>query len=130
LDQPTKRDDLEFATIPETSLRISPVGLGTWAIGGWMRGGMDDVESVSTIHAATERGVYLIDTARAYGFRGSEEIVGRKVADAKRRLRVVIATKPDAGGRTARSSAMQRDRIMRGYQLVALPTPRSLAETD
>jgi aryl-alcohol dehydrogenase-like predicted oxidoreductase len=44
---------MEFATIPGTSLRISRVGLRTWAIGG----GMDEAESVSTIRAAIERGV-------------------------------------------------------------------------
>jgi aryl-alcohol dehydrogenase-like predicted oxidoreductase len=53
LDQPIGRDDIEFATIPGTSLRISRFGLGTWAIGG----GMDEAKSVSTIHAAIERGV-------------------------------------------------------------------------
>ena len=72
---------MEFATIPETPLKISRVGLGTWAIGGWMWGGTDDDESITTIHAAVERGVNLIDTAPAYGFGRSEEIVGRAIAE-------------------------------------------------
>jgi hypothetical protein len=38
---------MEFATIPETSIRISRVGLGTWAIGGWMWGGTDQGASVA-----------------------------------------------------------------------------------
>src|SRR6201984_1874585 len=84
---------MEFATIPETSIRISRVGLGTWAIGGWMWGGTDEEESVKTIHAAVERGITLIDTAPAYGFGRSEEIVGRALAAGKLRSRVVIATK-------------------------------------
>jgi len=84
---------MEFATIPETSLRVSRVGLGTWAIGGWMWGGTDDEGSITTIHAAVERGINLIDTAPAYGFGHSEEIVGRAIAAERLRSRVVIATK-------------------------------------
>jgi aryl-alcohol dehydrogenase-like predicted oxidoreductase len=105
---------MEFATIPETSIRISRVGLGTWAIGGWMWGGTDDAESIATIHAAVERGVNLIDTAPAYGFGRSEEIVGRALADGRLRSRVVIATKMGLqwqDGKVFRNAS--RDRIMR-----------------
>ena len=84
---------MEYATIPETSLRLSRVGLGTWAIGGWMWGGTDEEESVRTIHAAVERGINLIDTAPAYGFGRSEEIIGRAIVEGQLRSRVVIATK-------------------------------------
>jgi len=84
---------MEFATIPQTSYRISRVGLGTWAIGGWMWGGTDEEQSVMTIQAAVERGITLIDTAPAYGFGRSEEIVGHAISAARLRSRVVIATK-------------------------------------
>ena len=82
-----------FATVPGASVRISRVGLGTWAIGGWMWGGTSDAESIATIRAAVERGVNLIDTAPAYGFGRSEESVGRAIAESRLRSRVVIATK-------------------------------------
>ena len=85
--------DMEFATIPGTSLKVSRIGLGTWAIGGWMWGGTDDEESIATIRDGLERGLNLIDTAPAYGFGRSEEIVGRALADGRLRSRVVIATK-------------------------------------
>jgi aryl-alcohol dehydrogenase-like predicted oxidoreductase len=84
---------MEFATIPDLSLAVSRVGLGTWAIDGWMWGGMDDAASIGTIHAAIDSGINLIDTAPAYGFGRSEEIVGRAIAEGKLRSRVVIATK-------------------------------------
>jgi aryl-alcohol dehydrogenase-like predicted oxidoreductase len=84
---------MEFATIPETAIGISRVGLGTWAIGGWMWGGTDEDESVNTIQAAVECGVNLIDTAPAYGFGRSEEIVGRAIVEGQLRSRAVIATK-------------------------------------
>jgi len=83
--------DSEYVDIPETHLRVSRVALGTWAMGGWMWGGTDQRESVATIQAAVHQGINLIDTAPAYGFGVSEEIVGTAVEG--RRHEVVIATK-------------------------------------
>src|SRR5262249_21075846 len=59
---------MERAAIAGTSLEISRVAIGTWAIGGWMWGGTDQAESIATIRAAVEHGINLIDTAPAYGF--------------------------------------------------------------
>jgi aryl-alcohol dehydrogenase-like predicted oxidoreductase len=84
---------LETIAIPGTSLTPSRVGLGTWAIGGWMWGGSDDAESIATIQRALDIGVTLIDTAPVYGFGHSEEIVGRALAEGGRRQKAVIATK-------------------------------------
>jgi aryl-alcohol dehydrogenase-like predicted oxidoreductase len=85
--------DTESVGIPDTQLRVSRVALGTWAMGGWMWGGTDYRESVATIRAAFDHGINLIDTAPAYGFGVSEEIVGRAVANARLRSHVIIATK-------------------------------------
>ena len=85
--------DMELADIPGTSLKVSPVAIGTWAIGGWMWGGTDEAESVSTIRAALEHGINIIDTAPVYGFGRSEEIVGKAIAEGHLRSRVLIATK-------------------------------------
>ncbi|HTW36522.1 MAG TPA: aldo/keto reductase [Rhizomicrobium sp.] len=84
--------NLETIKIPGTSLTPSRVGLGTWAIGGWMWGGSDDQESIATIQRALDLGVTLIDTAPVYGFGHSEEIVGRAL-EGDRRRKAVIATK-------------------------------------
>jgi aryl-alcohol dehydrogenase-like predicted oxidoreductase len=89
----TLNHDMEFADIADTGLAISRIGLGTWAIGGWMWGGTDGEESVRTIRTAVDRGINLIDTAPAYGFGRSEELVGRAIAEGALRSRVVIATK-------------------------------------
>jgi aryl-alcohol dehydrogenase-like predicted oxidoreductase len=83
----------ERAEIPGTAIEMSRIGTGTWAIGGWMWGGTDETESVATIRAAVEHGINLIDTAPAYGFGRSEEIVGKAVAEAHLRSSVLIATK-------------------------------------
>lgn len=75
-----------------SGIEVTRVGLGTWAIGGgpWW-GETDDAESIRAIHAALDAGVNLIDTAPAYGFGHSEEVVGRAIRD--RRHGVVLATK-------------------------------------
>src|SRR6202158_2582310 len=85
--------NMELAEIPGTSLKVSPVAIGTWAIGGWMWGGTDEAQSVSTIRAALEHGINIIDTAPVYGFGRSEEIVGKAIAEAGLRSCVLIATK-------------------------------------
>jgi aryl-alcohol dehydrogenase-like predicted oxidoreductase len=74
-----------------SDVTASAVGLGTWAIGGWMWGGTDEAESIAAIQASLDAGVTLIDTAPAYGLGRSEEIVGKALAG--RRDRAVIATK-------------------------------------
>src|SRR5437016_11150710 len=104
-------DEMEFATIPETPLRMSRVALGTWAIGGWMWGGTDETESIATIRAAVDRGINLIDTAPAYGFGRSEEIVGKAISEGHLRSRVLIATKAGlewSAGRVFRNASRAR----------------------
>src|SRR5215510_3026815 len=102
---------MERAAIAGTSLEVSRVALGTWAIGGWMWGGTDEAESVATIRAAIEQGINLIDTAPAYGFGRSEEIVGKAVGEGRLRSRVRIATKTGlewSGGRVFRNASRAR----------------------
>ncbi len=85
--------EMEFVEIPQTSIRVSRVALGTWAMGGWMWGGSDEKDAIRTIHAALDSGINLIDTAPVYGFGRSEEIVGKALAIGGRRKDTVIATK-------------------------------------
>jgi aryl-alcohol dehydrogenase-like predicted oxidoreductase len=64
-----------------TDLEITPLGLGTWAIGGgdWQFGWgpQDDETSIATIHRALDLGINWIDTAAVYGLGHSEEIVAK-----------------------------------------------------
>jgi aryl-alcohol dehydrogenase-like predicted oxidoreductase len=63
-----------------TGMRLSRIGLGTWAMGGqgprmsW--GPQDDEESVRTIVYAVEQGINWLDTAPVYGLGHAEEVVG------------------------------------------------------
>jgi aryl-alcohol dehydrogenase-like predicted oxidoreductase len=90
---PSRQADMEFVDIPGTSIRVSRIALGTWAIGGWMWGGSNESDAINTIHAALDHGINLIDTAPIYGFGRSEEIVGKALAAGGRRKRVFIASK-------------------------------------
>ncbi|MEP1209844.1 MAG: aldo/keto reductase [Rhizobiaceae bacterium] len=77
--------------IGTTGIKASAVGLGTWAIGGWMWGGTDENAAVDAIKASIDKGISLIDTAPVYGMGRSEEIVGRAIAG--HRDKIVLATK-------------------------------------
>ena len=74
-------------------LEVSRIGLGTMTMAGTYtsEGGLDNAESIRTVHRALDLGVTHIDTAEVYGPLLSEEIVGEAVKG--RRDEVVIATK-------------------------------------
>lgn len=84
---------MDYLAIRDTELKPSRIGLGTWAIGGRMWGGTDEQVSIRTIHAAVEQGINFIDTAPAYGFGRSEEIIGKALGANGVRKRVILATK-------------------------------------
>ena len=66
-----------------TGMEITRIGFGAWAIGGeWQFGWgpQEDAESLATIEHALDLGINWIDTAAAYGFGHSEEVVGRAIA--------------------------------------------------
>ena len=83
---------MQYRTLGKTNISASAVALGTWAIGGgpWW-GDSDDNQSVKAIQAAIDAGVTLIDTAPAYGFGHSEEIVGKAIKG--RRDKLILSTK-------------------------------------
>jgi aryl-alcohol dehydrogenase-like predicted oxidoreductase len=82
---------MRYRPLGASGIEASVVGLGTWAIGGWMWGGTDEADSIKCIQAAVDVGMNLIDTAPVYGFGMSEEIVGKAIKG--RRDKVVVATK-------------------------------------
>ena len=77
-----------------TDLKLTTIGLGTWAIGGpWQFGWgpQDDGEAIAAILKALDLGVNWIDTAAIYGCGHSEELVGKALKQT--RIRPIIATK-------------------------------------
>ncbi|WP_145011475.1 aldo/keto reductase [Pseudomonas oryzihabitans] len=104
----------ETLRIPGIDTPVSRIGLGTWAIGGWMWGGTDEARSIETIRGAVEAGINLIDTAPVYGFGRSEELVGKALEGL--RDQAVIATKvalewPDEQVRRNASAARIRQEV-------------------
>jgi aryl-alcohol dehydrogenase-like predicted oxidoreductase len=108
---------LRTAQLGETGLEITRIGLGAWAIGGggwefgW--GPQEDDESIAAIHRALDLGVNWIDTAAAYGFGRSEQVVGRALAG--RQDRPYVFTKCsllEGPGRIVEHS-LKRDSILR-----------------
>lgn len=86
---------METRKLGYSDMQFTPIGLGTWAIGGgnnpygW--GPQDDKDSIAAIQRALDLGVNWIDTAAGYGKGHSEEVVGKAIAG--RRSKVYIATK-------------------------------------
>jgi aryl-alcohol dehydrogenase-like predicted oxidoreductase len=80
----------------KSTLELTPIGLGSWAIGGAWRfgwGPQDDSDSIATIRRAVDRGINWIDTAPVYGLGRSEEVVGRALSDIPRGDRPYVFTK-------------------------------------
>lgn len=84
---------MDYVKLGTSGIEVSRIGLGTWAMGGFMWGGTNEEEAVNAILQALDLGINLIDTAPIYGFGLSEEIVGRAVIQHGRRDKVIIATK-------------------------------------
>ena len=74
-----------------SSIKVTPIVLGTWAIGGWLWGGTNEKEAIEAIHTSIDQGISTIDTAAVYGMGLSEELIGRAIKGC--RDKVVIATK-------------------------------------
>src|SRR5260370_5670953 len=76
-------------TLGQTDLRITPIGIGAWAIGGgkweFAWGHQEGAESIAAIHAGLDRGINWIDTAAVYGLGHSETVVGRAINGLARR---------------------------------------------
>jgi aryl-alcohol dehydrogenase-like predicted oxidoreductase len=77
-----------------TELKLTTVGLGTWAMGGpWQFGWgpQDDDAAIAAILAALDEEINWIDTAPIYGCGHSEELVGKALRQTKQKP--FIATK-------------------------------------
>jgi aryl-alcohol dehydrogenase-like predicted oxidoreductase len=87
---------MSLKTLGNSDLEITPVGLGTWAIGGdgafgW--GPQDDAESIGAIRRSVELGVNWVDTAPVYGLGHSEKIVAKALKDVDGTEQPLVFTK-------------------------------------
>jgi aryl-alcohol dehydrogenase-like predicted oxidoreductase len=89
---------MQYRKFGNTTLVVSEIGFGAWAIGGgamigstaigW--GDTDDNVSIKAIHTALDAGINFFDTADIYGLGHSEELLGKIIGNKRE---VIIATK-------------------------------------
>jgi aryl-alcohol dehydrogenase-like predicted oxidoreductase len=66
---------MELRQLGNSSVKVTPLAFGAWAVGGWMWGGAEEKESTRAIRSSYDLGMTTIDTAPVYGFGKSEELV-------------------------------------------------------
>jgi len=88
---------MEYTRLGSSGLKVSRIALGCMSFGDTSRGfsewALDDAAGEPIFRQAVELGINFWDTANAYGFGSSEEIVGRAIARYSSREEVVLATK-------------------------------------
>ena len=82
---------METTTV--AGVKVSRIGLGTWAIGGLEWGNVPDEAAIATILSAVDRGINVIDTAPIYGRGHAEELIGKAMRAHGRRDAFFVATK-------------------------------------
>src|SRR5262245_45919500 len=75
---------MELKQLGTSSVKVTPIAFGAWAIGGWMWGGAEEQAAIKAIRASLDAGVTTIDTAPIYGFGKSEELVGQALEGVRR----------------------------------------------
>jgi len=71
-----------------SDIEVTPIIFGAWAIGGWKWGGTDKKEAIKAIHKGIDMGINSIDTAPAYGFGLSEEIIGEALVGRRDKINI------------------------------------------
>lgn len=108
---------LKTTELGNTDLQITRVGFGAWAIGGggweFAWGPQEDEQSVAAIHRALEHGVNWIDTAAAYGFGRSEQVVGRALEGLSERPYVFTKCSLLEGPGRRVMHSLKRDSVLR-----------------
>ena len=90
---------MKYREFGKTSLKVSEIGMGCWAIGGNEFGNSygptDDAKSIMAIKKAVELGCNFFDTADVYGQGHSEELLGMALKKTTEKVResIIIATK-------------------------------------
>jgi aryl-alcohol dehydrogenase-like predicted oxidoreductase len=83
---------MRYKQLGNSSLNVSVVGQGTWALGNDFFGEVDEALGIKAIQASIDAGINMVDTAPGYGHHFESEIaVGKAIKG--RRDKVCLATK-------------------------------------
>jgi aryl-alcohol dehydrogenase-like predicted oxidoreductase len=80
---------MEYTTLGKSTVKVTRLTFGAWAIGGWMWGGADRKDALKALHKSLDLGITTIDTAPVYGFGLSEEIVGEAVKGVRKEVQIL-----------------------------------------
>ena len=89
---------MEYVKLGSTGTDVSPICLGAMSFGsaeGWVHNpwALNEEDSRAIIKRALDLGINFFDTANAYAYGNSEEILGRALNDYANRDEIVVATK-------------------------------------
>ena len=108
---------MKTTTLGKTGLEVSRIAFGTWQLSGeW--GSFDAEQAGQAIRHARELGVNFFDTAQAYGFGTSEEVLAGALRSELDRDRdsLVIATKGGINPGTDRPRDSRREYLRDGVE--------------
>ena len=117
---------MEYVKLGNTGMDVSPICLGCMSFGtaeNWVHNpwALNEEDSRTIIRRALDLGVNFFDTANAYAYGNSEDILGRALKDYANRDEVVIATKvfvpmskgPNGGGLSRKHIISQIDQSLK-----------------
>ena len=91
---------MEYLKFGTTDFEVSPMGLGCLRMSG-SNGGVDDKESIATLHMAFDLGINFLDTSASYGNGHNHELIAKALKG--RRERVIVHTKSGSPRTTGQS---------------------------
>ena len=118
-------EPMKYTQLGQTSLTVSKVCYGTWQFGGdW--GSFEVQEAQAAIRQALELGITFFDTAQAYGFGKSEQVLGEALRSELKshRDKITIASK---GGLRMDGTQLVRDSSARWLRRGVEESLRNLA---
>jgi aryl-alcohol dehydrogenase-like predicted oxidoreductase len=87
-DQQDSPSGIPTRTLGRSGARVSIVG-----IGGWHIGSIPESDAIPIMHEAIDNGMTFFDNAWDYHQGGSEEVMGKAIAESSRRDKVFLMTK-------------------------------------
>ena len=120
---------MQYRSLGRSGLKVSVLAIGTMTFGGAVKiGGTAEADAGRQLDLCIDRGVNLLDTADIYSGGASEEIIGRLLAEAGRRSKLLISTKlglrdgtgPNDIGTSRRRIIAQAEQSLRRLRIEAI----------